>query len=122
MFVDHFTKNKKKLQKLKKAGGSWYIYQNKLDKTCFSHDLVYGDFKNLPKRTAFDKLSRDKAYNIANISKYGEYQCGLISMVYTFSGKIISGDAVEKGNMSNQKLTENYTNPLFEKRKYTHFL
>ena len=38
-------------------------------------------------------------------------------MVYTFSRKIISVDAVEKGNMSNQKLTENYTNPLFEKRK-----
>ena len=117
MFVDHFTKNKEKLQKLKKAGDLWYIYQNKLDKTCFSHDLVYGDFKNLPKRTAFDNLSRDKAYNITNISKYGEYQRGLISMVYTFSRKIISVDAVEKGNMSNQKLTENYTNPLFEKRK-----
>ena len=33
-----------------------YIYQNELDKTCFQHDMVYGDFKDIPRRTAPDKI------------------------------------------------------------------
>ena len=27
------------------------IYQNELDKACFQHDMTYGDFKDLPRRT-----------------------------------------------------------------------
>ena len=38
-----FTKNKG--QKIKEIGDSRYIYQNELDKTCFQHDMAYGDFK-----------------------------------------------------------------------------
>ena len=50
-----FIKNKRKIQKLKVTGGdSQYIYQNKLDKTCFQHDMTYGDFKDLHQRTASD--------------------------------------------------------------------
>ena len=30
-----FTKNKKRIQKFKETGDSWYIYQNQLDKACF---------------------------------------------------------------------------------------
>ena len=41
-----------------------YIYQNKLDKTCFQHDMDYGDFKNLTRRTASDQVVREKAFNI----------------------------------------------------------
>ena len=41
-----------------------YIYQSKLDKTCFQHNIVYGDFTALTTRTAFDKILRDKAFNI----------------------------------------------------------
>ena len=43
------TKNKQKIQKLKETGDSRYIYENELDKSCFQHDMAYGDFKNLPK-------------------------------------------------------------------------
>ena len=56
------------------------IYQNKLDKTCFQHDVAYGDFKHLPGRTASDKVSRDKAFNNAKNPKYDGYQRGLVSM------------------------------------------
>ena len=36
-----FTKNKERIQKSKEAGGnSQYIYQNKLDKACFQHDMA----------------------------------------------------------------------------------
>ena len=31
-----------------------FIYRNKLDKACFQHDMAYGDFKNLKKRTQTD--------------------------------------------------------------------
>ena len=40
-----FIKIKQRIQKFKETGGSRYIYQNKLDKACFQHDMAYGDFK-----------------------------------------------------------------------------
>ena len=49
-----FTKNKKRIQKLKKTGDISYIYKNELDKGCFQHDMAYGDFKDLGRRTASD--------------------------------------------------------------------
>ena len=39
-----FTKNNERIQKFKGTGDSRFIYQNKLDKVCFQHDMVYGDF------------------------------------------------------------------------------
>ena len=44
--------------------------------------MAYGDFKDLAKRTAADKVLRDKAFNIAKDPKYDGYQRGLASMVY----------------------------------------
>ena len=46
----------------KETGYSKYIYQNELDKACFQHDMAYGDFKDLYRRTAADKVLRDKAF------------------------------------------------------------
>ena len=51
--------------KNKKTRDLRYIYQNELDKACFQHDMAYGDFKYLPKRTASDKVLREKTFNIA---------------------------------------------------------
>ena len=41
-----FTKNKERIQKLEKTGDSRYIYQIEIDKGCFQHDVIYGDFKD----------------------------------------------------------------------------
>ena len=49
-----FTKNKKRIQKFKETGDTKYIYRNEPDKACFQHDMTYGDFKDLGKRTAFN--------------------------------------------------------------------
>ena len=49
--------------------------------------MAYGDFKDLTKRTASDKILRDKTFNIAKNAKYDEYQRGLASMVYKFFDK-----------------------------------
>ena len=46
-----FTKNKERIQKFKEMGDTSYIYKNELDKACFQHDMAYGDFKDLAKRT-----------------------------------------------------------------------
>ena len=49
--------------------------------------MAYGDFKDLAKRTAADKVLRCKAFNIAKNSKYDEYQTELSSMVCKFFDK-----------------------------------
>ena len=65
MDVDHLQKNEERRQNLKETGDALYIYENELDKSCFQHDMVYGDFKDLTGKTAFEKILRDKAFNIA---------------------------------------------------------
>ena len=44
--------------------------------------MAYGDFKDLKRRTFYDKGFRDKSFNIAKKPKYDGYQRGLTSMVY----------------------------------------
>ena len=51
-----FTKNKERIKKFKETGDSRYIFRNELDKACFQHDMAYGDFKDLVKTTAADKV------------------------------------------------------------------
>ena len=82
-----FTKNKERIQKFKGTGDTTYVYKNELDKACFEHDRLYGDFKDLKRRTFSDKVLRDKAFNIAKNPKYNWYQRGLASMVYKFFDK-----------------------------------
>ena len=77
-----FIKNKERIQKLKETGDLRFIYQKELDKAYFQHDMVYGDFKDVIRRTASDKILRDKALYIAKNPTYDGYQRGLASMVY----------------------------------------
>ena len=51
-----FTKNQEGIQKFKETGDTKYIYRNGLDKTCFQHDVAHGDFKELTRRTASNKV------------------------------------------------------------------
>ena len=44
--------------------------------------MAYGNFKDIARRTASDKVLRDKAFNTAENPKYNRYQRGLASMVY----------------------------------------
>ena len=69
----NIKKNKERIQNLKKTGDLNYIYKNELDKACFQHGMAYGDFKDLKRRTASNKLLRDKAFNIAKNLKYDGY-------------------------------------------------
>ena len=57
---------------------------NELHKAYFQHGMVYGDFKDLTKRTVSDKILCDKAYKNP---KYDVYQRGFASMVYKIFDK-----------------------------------
>ena len=102
---------------------SRYIYQKKLDKACFQHDMANEDFKNLSKRTAFDKLLSDKTFNIAKTPKHDEYQSKLVLMIYNFfykkstlvADKSASGSDVKREIVSNQELAEELHKPIIRK-------
>ena len=114
-----FTKNKERIQKFKETGDTSYIYKNELDKACFQHDMAYRDFKDLPKRTAEDKVLRDKAFKIASDQKYDGYQRGLVSMVYKFFDKKSEGKGLAN-NKENVQLANKLHKPIitkFNKRK-----
>ena len=46
--------------------------------------MAYGDFNDSARRTASDKILRDKAFNITKNPKWDGYQRGLVSMAYKF--------------------------------------
>ena len=123
---DPFIKNKVRIQKFKETGDTSYIYKNELDKACFQHDMAYGDFKDLKRRTASDKVLRDKAFNIAKNPKYDEYQRGLASMVYKFFDKKPAGCGIDNNNNNNNnnieikqnlQLAEELHEPIIRKSK-----
>ena len=114
-----FTKNKERIQKFKETGDTSYIYKNELDKACFQYDMAYGDFKNLAKRTAADKVLRDKAFKIASDQKYDGYQRGLASIVYKFFDKKSQGSG-SANNKENIQSADELHKPIirkFRKRK-----
>ena len=57
-----FTKNRQSIQKPMQTGVTNYIYKNGLDKACFQHDMTYGKYKDLKRRTQSDKILKDKAF------------------------------------------------------------
>ena len=91
-----------------------------MDKACFQHDVVYGDFKDLNRRPAADKVLRDKAFSITKNPKCDEYQRGFPSMVYKFFDKKTFGSGIPKESISNKELAEELHKPIirkFNKRK-----
>ena len=46
--------------------------------------MTYGDFSDLARRTASDKVLRDKAFNIAKNPKYDGYEEGLLLWFISF--------------------------------------
>ena len=63
--------------------------------------MAYGD---LTKRTAYYKILRDKAFNIAKNPKYEGYQRSLASMIYKFFDKKASASGIKHENISSQEL------------------
>ena len=87
--------------------------------------MAWRDFKDLPGRTASDKVLRDKVFNIAKNLKYNGYQREIASVVYSlFNKKSASGRGVKIEIMSNQELAEELHKPIirkYEKQKLHSF-
>ena len=85
--------------------------------------MVYGDFKDLPRRAFSDKVLRDQAFNIARDPKHNGCQRSLASVVYKILIKrLLVGVLEMKIFLSKQN---NYTKQLLEiliKEKFIHFL
>ena len=77
--------------------------------------MAFGDFRDFTRRTASDKISRDKAFNIAKNLKYSGYQLGLASMVFKLFDKKSSGSCIKYENMSDQQLVEEFHKPVITK-------
>ena len=76
--------------------------------------MAYGDFKDLKRRTASDKVLRDKAFNIAKNPKYDGYQRGLASIVYKFFDKRSKGSGVNIPLEFNEQLAEELHKPILK--------
>ena len=68
-----FTKNKQRIQIFMQTGDTNCIYKIELGKACFQHDMAYGYFKDLKRRTQSDKVLKDKAFATASNPKYDRY-------------------------------------------------
>ena len=77
--------------------------------------MAYGDFKDLTRRIASDKILRDKAFNIAKNPKYDGYQRGLASMVYKFFDKKSTGSGVNVPLEFNDQLAKELHTPIIRK-------
>ena len=89
----------------------------------FSHDMVYGDFKDLNRRIASDKILRDKACDIAKNFENDGFQRNLTSWLHgfvwflSFLIKKASGSVVENETMSNKELAEELQKSVIGKFK-----
>ena len=126
MLADHFLKINKQFKNFKEQGIQTIFTKMNFDKDCFQHDIAYGNFKDLLKRTASDKILKDKAFKVVKNPKYDGYQRGLASMVYKFFDKKSAGSGVNTHankssfndcplDLTMQKLAEEIQKPIIRK-------
>ena len=111
-----FTKSKERIQNFKEIQDTSYIYKNEIDKACFQHDMAYGDFKDLKRRTPSDKVLRDNAFSIDKNAKYDVYQRGLASMAYNFFDKKSKGSGVNIPSKCNDHLAKELHKPIIKNK------
>ena len=71
-----FTKTKERIQKFKKTRDSKSIY--------FQHDMAYGYFRDLPRRTAADKVSHNKHLILLKIQNMADINADLLQWFIDF--------------------------------------
>ena len=75
--------------------------------------MAYGNFNDLVRRTASDKVLRDIAFSIAKNPKYDGYKRGFASMVYKIFDKKTYGGVIK--SMSYQQLANELHKPIIKK-------
>ena len=66
------------------TGDSSYTYQNELDKACFQHDMAFGDFKDLTRRTDSNKILRVKQLVLLKILNIMDINADLLQWSINF--------------------------------------
>ena len=74
--MDDLLKIIKEFKNLFKQEIQIIFKKNELSKACFQHDMAYGKYKDLERRTKSDKVLKDKAFEIVDNPKYDGYQRG----------------------------------------------
>ena len=92
---------------------------NDLDKACFQHDMAYGKYKDLVRRTESHKFFRDKAFKIPSNRKYNGHERGLASMVYKLFDRRSAGSGIN--SISNQQLADELHKSIIRKCKRRKF-
>ena len=77
--------------------------------------MPYRGFKDLTGRTATDKISLEKAFNIAKKPIKDSYERELASIFHTFYDKNTSCWTVKNENISNKELAEELHKPIIRK-------
>lgn len=109
-------KSKARTQKFKEARGSRYIYRNEVDKVCFQHDKVYGDYTDLSRS---DKVLRDMASDLASNPKYDGHKRRLTWMVYKFLGNKAGYTSSQTRISENQELANELSLEKSKGARYT---
>ena len=100
---------------MKKTGDTSYIYKNE-------HDMAYGDFKDLKRRTYSVESLRDKAFNIVKNPNFDGFQRGLASMVYKVFDKKSTGSGVNISLVFNEQLAKELYKLIIRKFKKGQFI
>ena len=79
--------------------------------------MTYGNFKDLTRITASDKILRDKAFNIPKNTKYDGYQRRIASMVYKCFDKKSLGETIKDENLANKAFSEELQKAIIKKLK-----
>ena len=74
--------------------------------------MAYVGFKDLTRKTASDKILRDKTFNIAKNHKYNGYQRERASMVYKFFDKKSSGWTIKNEDLSRKESAAELHKPI----------
>ena len=74
-----------------------------------------GDFKNLTRRAASDKVLKDKTFTIAKNPKYDGCQRGLASMVYKFFDKKSKDSNINNEIKQTEQWSEELHKPIIKK-------
>ena len=73
VLVDDLQETKKEYKNLNKQEIHDTSIKTNQIKLCLQHNMTYGDFKYLTRRTASNKKLCDKSFNIAKNPKYNGY-------------------------------------------------
>ena len=77
--------------------------------------MVYGCFKDLPRRIASDKALPDKAFDIAKNPESAEYQRGVASIVYKSFNNKSAGGGINNEIMSSQQFADELHKAIIRK-------